>query len=190
MAKSIQHRTTSTSDIETDTEDNNNQETNIDDADETSNDSNGRIDWTKTQEYKELIREFRDNLVCAIKLQLKNASALVRRATVVLLEYAATTPLEIDTLLQSHVRRELPALPEFNFNSIFISSAGFPSIVHRPIVIGSQTACSFARRHSELTTSERGVYSCLDKNYPRFGQRQRCQSHGNCDGKFQTEYFR
>lgn len=61
------------------------------------------FDYTKTKEYRELLTEFNQNLLCAIKMQLKNASALVRRATVLLLEFAATTNLDIDQLLLSYV---------------------------------------------------------------------------------------
>lgn len=61
------------------------------------------FDYTKTNEYRELHTEFNQNLLCAIKFQLKNASALVRRATVLLLEFASTTNLDIDPLLLSYV---------------------------------------------------------------------------------------
>lgn len=61
------------------------------------------FDYTKTKEYRELLTEFNQNLLCAIRIQLKNVSALVRRATVLLLEFAATTNLDIDQLLLSYV---------------------------------------------------------------------------------------
>lgn len=61
------------------------------------------FDYTKTQEYRDLLTEFNQNLLCAIKVQLKNASALVRRATILLLEFAATTNLDINELLLSYV---------------------------------------------------------------------------------------
>lgn len=61
------------------------------------------FDYTKTPEYRELHTEFNQNLLCAIKFQLKNSSALVRRATVLLLEFAATTNLDIDPLILSYV---------------------------------------------------------------------------------------
>lgn len=61
------------------------------------------FDYTKTKEYHELLTEFHQNLLCAIRLQLKNTSALVRRATILLLEFAASTRLDIDELLLSYV---------------------------------------------------------------------------------------
>lgn len=65
------------------------------------------FDYTKTNEYRELHTEFNQNLLCAIKIQLKNTSALVRRATVLLLEFAATTNLDINPLLLSYVRSDV-----------------------------------------------------------------------------------
>lgn len=62
------------------------------------------VDYTKSNEYKELIKEIRKNLVCAARLQLKNLSALVRRVAVLLLEFLGTTTLDIDDILASHVR--------------------------------------------------------------------------------------
>lgn len=67
---------------------------------------NEPFDYTKTDEYGVLLTELNQNLLCAIKIQLKNASALVRKATVSLLEYAATTNLGIDQLLLSYVCSE------------------------------------------------------------------------------------
>lgn len=62
------------------------------------------VDYTKSNEYKELIKEIKQNLVCATRLQLKNLSALVRRVAVLLLEFLGTTTLDIDDILASHVR--------------------------------------------------------------------------------------
>lgn len=62
------------------------------------------VDYTKSTEYKELIKEIRKNLVCATRLQLKNCSALVRRVAVLLLEFLGTTTLDIDDILESYVR--------------------------------------------------------------------------------------
>lgn len=61
------------------------------------------VDYTKSTEYKELIKEIRKNLVCATRLQLKNLSALVRRVAVLLLEFLGTTTLDIDDVLESYV---------------------------------------------------------------------------------------
>lgn len=61
------------------------------------------FDYTKTVEYRELLAELRNNLTAVIKSQLKNSSALIRRATILLLEFVATTSLQIDSLLKSHV---------------------------------------------------------------------------------------
>lgn len=62
------------------------------------------VDYTKSNEYKELIKEIKQNLVCAARLQLKNLSALVRRVAVLLLEFLGTTTLDINDILASHVR--------------------------------------------------------------------------------------
>lgn len=62
------------------------------------------VDYTKSNEYKELTKEIKRNLVCATRLQLKNLSALVRRVAVLLLEFLGTTTLDIDDILISHVR--------------------------------------------------------------------------------------
>lgn len=61
------------------------------------------VDYTKSNEYKELVKEIKQNLVCATRLQLKNLSALVRRVAVLLLEFLGTTTLDIDDILTSHV---------------------------------------------------------------------------------------
>lgn len=63
-------------------------------------------DYTRTNEFKELLVEIRNNLMPAIKLQLRNNSALVRRAIILLLEYVATTTLKMDSVLQSYVCNE------------------------------------------------------------------------------------
>lgn len=65
---------------------------------------NRPYDYTKSIEFGELLAELRYNLVAAIKLQLRNSSALVRRAVILLLEFTSTTTLKIDNLLQSCVR--------------------------------------------------------------------------------------
>lgn len=61
------------------------------------------IDFTKSNEYKELYLEIKNNLLCAVKLQLKNPSALVRRVIVLLLEFLGTTTIRINDLLTSYV---------------------------------------------------------------------------------------
>lgn len=77
------------------------------------------LDYTKTKEYRELLTEFNQNLLCAIKFQLTNASALVRRATVLLLEFAATTNLNIDQLLSSYVSSRRMLLISNGFKIFF-----------------------------------------------------------------------
>ena len=61
------------------------------------------VDYTKSTEYKLLVKEIKQNLLCATRLQLKNSSALVRRVAVLLLEFLGTTTLNIDELLTSYV---------------------------------------------------------------------------------------
>lgn len=61
------------------------------------------VDYTKSPEFKGLVREIQDNLLLAVGLQLKNPSALVRRVVVLLLEFLGTTHLGIDHLLTSYV---------------------------------------------------------------------------------------
>lgn len=61
------------------------------------------VDYTKSNEYKELVKEIRQNLLCATRIQLKNVSALVRRVAVLLLEFLGSTTLDIDDLLTSYV---------------------------------------------------------------------------------------
>lgn len=65
------------------------------------------IDLTKSQEYKDLFKEISQNLVLAVRIQLKNSSALVRRVAILLLEFVASTSLSIDDLLQSFELRQL-----------------------------------------------------------------------------------
>lgn len=62
------------------------------------------VDYTKSTEYKLLIKEIKQNLMSASRLQLKNASALVRRVAVLLLEYLGSTTMNIDELLTCYVR--------------------------------------------------------------------------------------
>lgn len=74
------------------------------------------IDYTKSHEYKELVKEIKQNLVCATRLQLKNLSALVRRVAVLLLEFLGTTSIDIDDILKSHVcilKSKFISAPEF-----------------------------------------------------------------------------
>lgn len=71
------------------------------------------VDYTKSDEYKGLVKEIRQNLLCATRIQLKNLSALVRRVAVLLLEFLGSTTLDIDELLTSYVR--------INSHSIFVS---------------------------------------------------------------------
>lgn len=61
------------------------------------------VDYTKSTEYSQLVKEIKQNLLCATRLQLKNLSALVRRVAVLLLEFLGSTTLNIDELLVSHV---------------------------------------------------------------------------------------
>lgn len=61
------------------------------------------VDYTKSTEYKLLVKEINQNLSCATRLQLKNSSALVRRVAVLLLEFLGTTTFNIDELLTSYV---------------------------------------------------------------------------------------
>lgn len=61
------------------------------------------VDYTKSIEYKQLVKEIKQNLMCATRLQMKNLSALVRRVAVLLLEFLGTTTLNIDELLTSYV---------------------------------------------------------------------------------------
>lgn len=61
------------------------------------------VDYTKSTEYKELMKEIKQDLVCAVRLQLKNHSALVRRVAVLLLDFLGTTTLGIDAILTSNV---------------------------------------------------------------------------------------
>lgn len=64
------------------------------------------VDYTKSNEYQALLKEIKQNLLCATRLQLKNLSALVRRVAVLLLDFLGSTTLDIDELLTSHVRIE------------------------------------------------------------------------------------
>lgn len=64
------------------------------------------VDYTKSTEFKQLVKEIRQNLMCATRLQLKNLSALVRRVAVLLLEFLGSTTLNIDELLKSYVSAE------------------------------------------------------------------------------------
>lgn len=77
------------------------------DDDSTSDSGHSRksevVDYTKSTEFNELIKEIKQNLICATRLQLKNLSALVRRVAVLLLDFLGTTTLNIDELLTSHV---------------------------------------------------------------------------------------
>lgn len=61
------------------------------------------VDYTKSSEFSLLVREIKQNLLCATRLQLKNASALVRRVAVLLLDFLGSTTLDIDDLLTSYV---------------------------------------------------------------------------------------
>lgn len=71
------------------------------------------IDYTKSIEFKNLLMEIQQNLLCATRLQLKNASALVRRVAVLLLEFLGTTTLDIDELLLSHVSIDFDLIQRF-----------------------------------------------------------------------------
>lgn len=95
-----------------DKENENNEETENDQGnrtdDDTASDSGASrrseaVDYTKSTEYKLLVKEIKQNLLCATRLQLKNLSALVRRVAVLLLEFLGTTTLNIDELLTSYV---------------------------------------------------------------------------------------
>lgn len=61
------------------------------------------VDYTKSTEFIQLVKEIKQNLLCATRLQLKNSSALVRRVAVLLLEFLGSTTLNIDDLLTGHV---------------------------------------------------------------------------------------
>lgn len=61
------------------------------------------FDYTKSPEYKALAIEINNNLMRAIKVQLRNTSALVRRAVILVLEFIASTNLNMDELLLSNV---------------------------------------------------------------------------------------
>lgn len=61
------------------------------------------VDYTKSPEYSQLVKEIKQNLLSATRLQLKNLSALVRRVAVLLLEFLGSTTLNIDELLTSYV---------------------------------------------------------------------------------------
>lgn len=60
-------------------------------------------DYRLSKEFRELNAEINHNLLRALKLQLKNNSALLRKATILLLEFIAKTKLNIDELLLSWV---------------------------------------------------------------------------------------
>lgn len=60
-------------------------------------------DIVQSTEYKCLFDEIKTNLVRAIKFQMKNSSALVRRVAVLILEFLGKTTININELLTSYV---------------------------------------------------------------------------------------
>lgn len=78
------------------------------------------VDYTKSTEFKNLLKEIKQNLLCATRLQLKNSSALVRRVAVLLLEFLGTTTLNIDELLLSYVSIDRDKPLTLNRKSLFI----------------------------------------------------------------------
>lgn len=61
------------------------------------------VDYTKSTEFKELQEEVNRNLLSAVRMQLKNTSALVRKVVMLMLDFLGTTNRNIDQLLTSYV---------------------------------------------------------------------------------------
>lgn len=76
-----------------------------DDCASTTSRRSEAVDYTKSAEFDELQREINRNLMCAVRLQLKNSSALVRRVVILLLDFLGTTNKNIDSLLTCYVSR-------------------------------------------------------------------------------------
>lgn len=94
-------------------------------------------DYRLSKDFRELNAEIKHNFLRAVKLQLKNNSALLRKATILLLEFIAKTKLNIDELLLSWVgaffdncRFSKYSEPNFIKKYYFFSSLGFSSTVH------------------------------------------------------------
>lgn len=60
-------------------------------------------DYTKHKDYNDLINEIKRNAIKTIALQLKNNSALLRKAILLFLEYLAQTDMDINPLIASWV---------------------------------------------------------------------------------------
>lgn len=61
------------------------------------------VDYTKSTEFKELQEEVNRSLLSAVRMQLKNNSALVRKVVMLMLDFLGTTNRNIDQLLTSYV---------------------------------------------------------------------------------------
>lgn len=90
--------------IATDAQKDNGQKDNVQEDNGQNDDSEeDDYDYTKSSEYEALTIEIDKNLLLAIKVQLKNTSALVRRVVLLVLEFIASTNLNMDGLLLSNV---------------------------------------------------------------------------------------
>lgn len=65
------------------------------------------VDYTKSTEFKELQDEVNRKLLPAVRMQLKNTSALVRKVVMLMLDFLGTTNRNIDQLLTSYVSCDL-----------------------------------------------------------------------------------
>lgn len=116
------------------------------------------VDYTKSTEYKLLVKEFKQNSLCATRLQLKNSSALVRRVAVLLLEFLGTTTLNIDELLTSYVStaikfrfsKKFGRFQNIKFYICLILSLGIATAVHRSIAISPASVGHIAGQNIEF----------------------------------------
>lgn len=79
-------------------------------------------------EYKSLLDEIKTNLVRAIKYQMKNSSALVRRVAVLIIEFLGKTTVNINELLTSYVSEI--SLNLINLTTFYYTLADYFVVVH------------------------------------------------------------
>lgn len=103
---------------------------------------------TRSVEYKALFDEIKNNLVRAIKVQLKNSSALVRRVAVLMLDFLGKTTIDINVLFTSYVSGRGRSISRICSEStpfhladivvaVVIIIAGAETIVHRSVAAGA-----------------------------------------------------
>lgn len=92
------------------------------------------VDYTKSTEFKELQDEVNRNLLSAVRMQLKNTSALVRKVVMLMLDFLGTTNRNIDQLLISYVSCDLFIARQFiQFPKFIISFKWIYFVFHQEL---------------------------------------------------------